>query len=59
MRNKPYTEEKKKEAVDAFFLNIRNNVYAAMQVTAKQQNVSVCVLKKWVAEERRRIVNGK
>ena len=55
MRNKPYSEEKKKEAVDAFFLNIRNNVYAAMQVTAEQQKVSVCALKKWVADERRRM----
>lgn len=59
MRNKPYSEEKKKEAVNAFFLNIRNNVYAAMQVTAEQQKVSVCALKKWVAEERRRMINGK
>jgi len=54
-QRKVYTEEIKKKAVDAFFLNIRNNVYAAMQVTAEQQNVSVCALKTWVAEERRKL----
>ena len=52
-----YTPEQKKEAIDAYFLKIKDSVPRAVYVTAKEKKVCLASLKAWVAEERRRIKN--
>jgi transposase-like protein len=53
---KDYSDEFKKAAIDTYFLNIKNNVVNAAKVTAQQFNMSTSRLKKWVADERRRMI---